>query len=128
MKLKSTLKYFTLFAVVALSLQGGSYGQSQTQVLGKVNGIVKDTHDAAIPSVSIFFERKVDGKKLKLKVESNDDGVYQLELPVGLYRVKVKFSGYRHFEYKELNVEVSKTINLDIVLKENPRRYTGINE
>lgn len=122
MKLKSTLKLFVLCAVVALVLQGGSYGHGQTQVLGKVKGIVKGTHDAAVPGVPILFERKVDGRTLILKVVSNDDGGYELELAAGVYRVKVKSSGYRPFEYKELKIEAGKTSSFDIVLKENPRK------
>jgi len=93
---------------------------------GKVNGIVKDIHDAAVQGVSIVFESKFGGKKFKRKVESNSNGLYEIDLPAGAYRVTVKFSGFRKFQHKEFIVEVGESRTFDIVLKENPRTYTTV--
>ena len=93
---------------------------------GKVNGLVKDIHDAAVGGVSIVFEGKFGGKRFKRKVESNSNGLYEIDLPAGPYRVTVKFSGFRKFQHKELIVEMGNSTRFDIVLKENPRKYTTV--
>ena len=109
----------------------GSIAKAQNQIEnhpGKVNGIVRDTPDASVPGALISFETRLDGNKFKRKVESNGDGVFEVELPAGIYRVTVRFSGYRTFQRKELVIEAGKTLSLDIVLKENRRKITTIAE
>ncbi len=117
------------FAMTTAICQGTLLAQVQDPIqrpAGRVTGTVKDTHDAAIQGVSIVFESRSDGKRFRRKVQSNSDGVYEIDLPAGLYRVTVKFSGFRKFQQKELTVEASKSTRFDIVLKENPRRYTTV--
>jgi hypothetical protein len=129
MLLKLIIRIITGFAMATAICQGTFSAQMQNPVqdpAGKVNGIVKDVHDAAVQGVSIVFESKFGGKKFKRKVESNRNGWYRIDLPAGLYRVTVKFSGFRKFQHKELIVEEGKSARFDIVLKENPRRYTTV--
>jgi hypothetical protein len=129
MQLKLIIRIIAGFAMATAISQGTFYAQMQNPVqdpAGKVNGIVKDIHDAAVQGVSIVFESKFGGKKFKRKVESNSNGLYEIDLPAGLYRLTVKFSGFRKFRHKELMVEVGKSTTFDIVLKENPRTYTTI--
>ncbi|MGI8734506.1 MAG: carboxypeptidase-like regulatory domain-containing protein [Pyrinomonadaceae bacterium] len=127
--MKAIIRIIAGFAMATVICQGTFSAQMQNPVqdsAGKVNGIVKDTHDAAVQGVSIVFESRVSGKKFKRKVESDSNGWYEIDLPVGLYRLTVKFSGFRKFQHKELMVEVGKSTRFDIVLKENPRRYTTV--
>jgi hypothetical protein len=129
MYLKPIIRIIAGVAMATAICQGTFSAQMQHAVpdpAGKVNGIVKDVHDAAIQGVSIVFESKFAGKKFKRKVESNNNGLYEIHLPAGLYRVTVKFSGFRKFQHKELIVEVGKSTTFDIVLKENPRTYTTV--
>ena len=129
MHLKLIIRIIAGFAMATAICQATFSAQMQHPVpdhAGKVNGIVKDIHDAVVQGVSIVFESKFAGKKFKRKVESNSNGLYEIDLPAGLYRVTVKFSGFRKFQDKELIVEVGKSTRLDIVLKENPRKYTTV--
>lgn len=87
--------------------------------LGKLTGIVKDRQDAAIAGVPIVFEGKIAGKKLRQKVLSNEDGAYEAELPPGLYRMTIKFVGFRRYQNREIKVETGKTTYADVVLIEN---------
>jgi len=96
--------------------------------LTKVTGIIKDSHDASVPSAAVLFETRIDGKKVKQKVKSNRDGLFEIELPAGTYQVIVKFSGFHEFKYKGLIVEGEKALIFDIVLKENPRKFTNITD
>ena len=126
---KLIIRIIAGFAMATAICQGTLSAQMQHPVpdpAGKVNGIVKDIHDAVVQGVSIVFETKIAGKKFKRKVESNRNGWYEIDLPAGLYRVTVKFSGFRKFQHKELIVEVGKSTRFDIVLKENPRTYTTV--
>jgi hypothetical protein len=129
MYLKLIIRVFAGFAMATAICHGTFFAQMQQSVpgpAGTVNGIVKDIHDAAVEGVSIVFESKFAGKKFKRKVESGSNGLYEIHLPAGLYRVTVKFSGFRKFQHKELIVEASKSARFDIVLKENPRTYTTV--
>lgn len=126
MELNSARKYLFLFVVAILLLQVSYFGQ--TAQLGTVNGVVKDEHGAVVPGATISFERKVNGKRAKLKVVSESVGGYKVELSPGEYRIKVRFSGFRNFEHKMLMVEAGKTVSFDIVLIENPRRTSGITD
>ena len=122
----------TITLVLSMAvLQGGTNTRTQNQVElhpGKVNGIVKDAHDAAVPNALISFESRLNRKKSKLTVKANGDGLFEIELPAGIYRVTVKVSGYRNFQRKELVIEAERTFSFDIVLKENPRKVTTITE
>jgi hypothetical protein len=129
MYLRLIIKIIAGFAMATAISQGPFPAQLPHPVpdpAGKVNGIVKDIHDAAVQGVFIVFESKFAGKKFKRKVESNSNGWYEIDLPAGLYRVTVKFSGFRKFQHKEMIIEAGKSTRLDIVLKENPRTYTTV--
>ena len=67
-------------------------------------------------------------KTVLQKVKSNRDGLFEIELPAGTYQVIVKFSGFHEFKYKGLIVEGEKALIFDIVLKENPRKFTNITD
>lgn len=88
---------------------------------------MKDTHDQAIAGVPISFEQRLGGKKLKRKIESNGDGLFELELPPGVYLVTVKYPGFRNFRQKGLRVEAGETKSFDIVLEEKPRKDIAVN-
>jgi hypothetical protein len=117
-----------VFGVAMVLSQWSLSAEVQETHPSRVDGIVKDSHDASVPGAIILFETKFNGKKFKQKVQSNRDGLFQIELPAGSYRVTVKFSGFHTFKRDKLIIEAGKPLTFDIVLKENPRKVTGITE
>lgn len=126
-------KTFVTFLIVGGILLGLSQvnvrlGAQASAPLSKVNGIVKDSHDAVVGGAVIWFETKIDRKKFRQKAESNRNGLFEVELPAGSYQVTVKFSGFYNFKREGLIVESAKPLTFDIVLKENPRKIPAITE
>jgi len=115
--------------VVLFLILLGTYVKVDAQApLTKVNGSVKDSHDAVVGYATIWFETKVDRKRFKQKVESDRAGVFEVELPAGTYRVTVKFSGFHNFKREGLIIESARPLTFDIILKENPRKIPAITE
>src|SRR3954453_795711 len=63
----------------------------------KVSGVVRDNAGGSLPKARLTFKSET----LKTRIVSNEDGTFELELPVGNYEVFAKSEGCREFKLKE---------------------------
>lgn len=100
------MKFNVLFILIFTSVI--SYSQSfkvpslfqEHQKNGTIEGVVLDKENSNEPL--IFAEIKV--KNTPINVESNRNGVFQMNLKPGIYTLEVQFIGYKTIEIE--NVEV----------------------
>lgn len=100
------MKFNVLFILIFTSVI--SYSQSfkvpslfqEQQKNGTIEGVVLDKENSNEPL--IFTEIKV--KNTPINVESNRNGVFQINLKPGIYTLEVQFIGYKTIEIE--NVEV----------------------
>jgi hypothetical protein len=100
------MKFNVLFILIFTSVI--SYSQSfkvpslfqEQQKNGTIEGVVLDKENSNEPL--IFAEIKV--KNTPINVESNRNGVFQINLKPGIYTLEVQFIGYKTIEIE--NVEV----------------------
>jgi hypothetical protein len=100
------MKFNVLFILIFTSVI--SYSQSfkvpslfqEQQKNGTIEGVVLDKENSNEPL--IFAEIKV--KNTPINVESNRNGVFQMNLKPGIYTLEVQFIGYKTIEIE--NVEV----------------------
>lgn len=83
---------------------------------GTITGIVTDPAGAVVPGAAI--EAKNTDTGAIFPVRSSSTGNYTIgSLPAGLYEITVKVTGFKTFTRKNLRVEVSQTLPVDIPLE-----------
>lgn len=107
------LRCFALPLLVLVTLALAPHSPSIDHVTGKLAGRVIDQNGAVIPNVKIL----VESKTFEIKVTSDDDGNYAVELPAGSYRLSVDDPRFHKFGKKNVRVESSRPTKLDIRLK-----------
>jgi len=100
-----------LFVLVTVAL--ASQPPSHDHLAGKLAGRVLDQNEAVIPNVEILIE----SKNFEIKVMSDDEGKYAVELPTGSYRLSVVSPRFHKFRKKNVRVGPSRPAKLDILLK-----------
>jgi hypothetical protein len=86
------------------------------QSTGAVTGTVFDPNGAVVSYTLI----RIESSSLSVQIESDEEGRYRIELPVGSYRVTVKFPDIKpSFKYEEEDLQVVAGVieNLDIPLE-----------
>lgn len=82
-----------------------------------LTGIVCDQVSGVIPKAKV----KIRGNKnTKYFVETNDDGIYEISLPDGVYTLEFEASGHKSFKVKEYRIGTYQKLRLDIVLYAPP--------
>ena len=97
---------------------------------GNLSGIVTDSSDAAIAKATVNLTSPSNGLK-RATVSSGNGGFLFAELPVGTYTLTVQSPGFEIKTIDYVQVEISKTTNLNVqlpvaqqqqTLKVRPRR------
>src|SRR5580658_1678551 len=82
---------------------------------GAVSGLVEDGQGASIVGATIHLDNPATGQSES--TTSNKEGQFIFpELTVGVYRLKVSSDGFASKEIDDINVEVTKVRNIDVVL------------
>ncbi len=98
----------TLFTLSAACLCAQSGNSSFT-------GIVKDASEAAIPGARVKVTNLETG--IQAETLSNTDGLYRAAALVpGSYRIEADSQGFDHLSRGPLTLQVSQTLNVDLVL------------
>src|SRR4030095_3192564 len=94
---------FTLLAsVFGLPLFSNSKALSQvTAASSRIAGIVLDANDARIVNASI----KVQNANFTRRLRSNDEGMFELELPPGVYQIIAEQPGFKKFQLASFEVK-----------------------
>jgi len=108
-----------LLSAVALLLTAGA---ARAQSQGAIVGVITDSTNAVVPGATIVAHNDATG--LERTTLSSDAGTYQLvSLPVGIYRVEVRATGFKIQVVKDYKVQVAQTSTLDLKLE-----IGGVNE
>jgi hypothetical protein len=115
MKFSSSIKTVIIFGMSVVLLQASSIAQSASpkRLIGKLEGVVVDTNEARIVKASV----KIEGRRIKREVISNEEGLFQVELPVGMYQITVYSPGFGVFQRKGVKVQANSTTKVEIPLK-----------
>src|SRR6266496_5771 len=116
-KMKNVLKFFSLSVLLTCFalLTGSVFAQSSTT--GSIEGTVTDVAGAAVPGITVT----VTSPNLirSQSATTTDNGHFQIpSLPPGKYSVVVESAkGFAKFEQSNVEVNLSKTSNLEILLQ-----------
>jgi hypothetical protein len=101
MKLKSFLGALA-FLLILGSMRAEASAQSTVSVepLVRIKGAIVDWQDARIVNASVLIE----GKDLRREVTSGETVEFTVELPKGIYRVKVSHPIFKTYVIKKLKV------------------------
>lgn len=86
------------------------------QVAGHVYGTVMDTNDARITEARIT----IDGEGITRTVSTAEDGTYKVNLPIGIYQIRVNRRGFCPSRRAPFRVQPSMRIMLNFVLTACP--------
>lgn len=82
----------------------------------ELTGTVLDPNGALVPGAECKLFKIGDKKPLKAK--SNEDGIYRFAtLGVGIYRLEVRFSGFKTYKVVGIQVKDSETVAISIFLE-----------
>jgi carboxypeptidase family protein/TonB-dependent receptor-like protein len=100
--------------VLAIVLAGAAPGWSQ-QGTSQIQGRVVDAQSAVLPGATVVIRNQATGTFRE--TVSNADGSYFISgvLP-GAYTISVDMQGFRKFERRDLQLEVGRTVTLDVTM------------
>ena len=106
--------------ILGLLLQTISTAQAEPSKrrTGRVEGVVTDKFGARVAKVAI----KIESKRSKVEIVSDEEGRFQTDLPVGLYRITVYSPGFESFKSDDIKVQADNTttINVALAIASNP--------
>ena len=85
---------------------------------GKLSGMVLDPRKVYVSGAAIT----VIGRRVKRQLYSADDGSYSIELPPGVYVVRIAHPGFIPFR-KRVEIKSRAVANLDVIFRLNPRLF-----
>ena len=95
-------------------LQAGPVAQAKPlkRLTGTVEGIVVNRFDARIANASI----KIENNRVKRTAPANGEGVFQIELPTGIYRITVYSPGFGLYRRESIKIRANNRTKLTIPL------------
>ncbi len=91
---------FIATAVLSIALTSSSISFAQ-QNPGMLVGLINDPVGARIANAKI----NIEGHNLKKEIRSSAEGVFQIDLPAGTYRISIESPGFRTFKRKDLQIK-----------------------
>jgi hypothetical protein len=114
MKLK--LFFSTIIILFVFALTSSSQSSSDNQLNGHIYVTVKDVQDAFVASATV----QAKSWDQTFTTQTNEDGIYKLNLPVGIYQIVVSSQGFCASTRAQFKVEQDSTINFDFMLNVCP--------
>lgn len=100
------------FAVNVIVLVAAPLRSSATQTAGQVRGTVMDTNEAGVSGAKLVIE----GGGKTYTTSTTEDGTYNIELPPGIYRVKVSSMGFCPTRRAPFRLKSSARVALNFTL------------
>jgi hypothetical protein len=101
------IKHILIFLVIVVV----AVASAQVR-FGKIKGTVIDHGGGTMPGTKITFQ----SGKIKHDLETNDDGEFEIDLPVGIYRVTAKADGYKKSKLSQVEVTEGTTNSIELRL------------
>ena len=102
-----------LIACVLLNAAPNLHQSSAAQPTGKLRGVILDLRDARVANASIMIENK----NVIYGLKSDEEGKFEIDVPVGVYQIKVESPCFRKFRRKNLGVSPNAVQEINIVLE-----------
>jgi len=102
-----------LFTWLVLDVQVISQ-QPKTEAMGRMSGLILDRGNACVPRAKIV----VEGEGFQSEVISEDDGRYEIELPVGSYTITVTRVRFYRSRNADVKIRSNSLTTLNVVMKE----------
>ena len=119
------IKSITSLLLVGLALWAApcALAASQQQT-GKIKGLVLDSNDARIVRAKIT----ISGENVKRTIESDDIGVFEIEVPAGVYQLRVESPGFQQQQVSQLQVKAGAVTSSPLRLAVEPSepRFEGV--
>ena len=85
---------------------------------GKLTGMVLDPLKVYVPGATITIK----GRRFRRELYSADDGSYSIDLPPGMYIVRIAHPGFLPFR-KRVQIKSNDVANLDVIFRLNARLF-----
>jgi uncharacterized membrane protein len=95
-----------------------SFAHTQEVQMSKIIGVVLDKNNARIAGATI----KIKSAQFNRHLQSSDEGMFEIELPAGEYRITVEQEGFRKFELSPFRVNAGVSELLSIHMEVKPPR------
>lgn len=103
----------SFFLIVASAFVVGTNAQTLQPIQqGRMSGLVVDFNRARVPGVSITIK----SKRFEQKIVSSDDGSYEINLPIGKYKIMVEGDGFYQVK-RTVRVYPDSNLIIDFVIK-----------
>src|SRR5437773_10037741 len=96
--MKALILLYCVTAAIVLTPRVGTAG---SQELVKLKGVLLDPQDARIVRATVTLEND----KLKRQVYSNEEGGFEVQLPIGVYQLTVESNGFTKLLMTSLQVK-----------------------
>jgi sporulation protein YlmC with PRC-barrel domain len=103
----------TLFPLAG---QGYSAARGHGQRASKLSGVVLDVNDGRIVGAII----KIENARINRVVQSNEEGMFEVELPAGEYRITVEMNGFKRFVVSLFRVRRGARESVNIRMQVQP--------
>lgn len=113
---KSLLLVFVLCLTVNAAAQ-----QAPSSGNGRLAGMVSDPLGVYVPGARVVIE----GKRLKRKLWSGNDGTYTVELPAGTYSVRLAHPGFVSVR-KRVRITRDAVTKLEVLFKLDPKNFATV--
>lgn len=104
-----------LAAVMIMFLRPANGGAQSSRVAAALEGTVKDSSGAVIPSAPVVV-RNLSTNQARTTNTDAEGSFHAEELAVGSYEVRVDQPGFAPYKHAEIDLSLGRTVRLDIVL------------
>lgn len=104
-----------LFCIALITLSA----QASQLDSGKLKGMVIDPNEARVPHAIIT----VKNNKRKVKLESDEAGEFEVEVPAGIYEVTVRWPGF--VDLSQSNVEITSGVTKELNIQLEVVEHSG---
>ena len=119
------MKRLNIISIVTLALMAGLFplagqGHSASRVhnrrASKIKGVVLDVNHARIVGATV----KIENGRFNRVVQSDDQGMFEVELPAGDYRITVEMDGFKRFVLSPFRVRAGARRSVNIQMEVQP--------
>jgi Carboxypeptidase regulatory-like domain len=109
----------TYVLVIALSVLFCPFPvRSQQPLVGSIQGVIKDQHEAPIPYAALTATNvdSVEPGSTRQTTGADKQGIYQfVDVPPGRYSIVVRMGGYRDYTVRLVTVHPGETVKMPVI-------------
>ena len=102
--------------LAATFLAAGAPGSARGERKSRIAGVVVDPNGSRI----VFATVRIENAHASREVYTSDEGVFEVELPAGTYRITVEAEGFRSVEVASFRARADRRESLEVRMKVKP--------